>query len=196
MAFPPGVDRRVLQNAAVARPRQIQIQDLPPSLQQQRASLASPRYANGRTAAAEPLVIDLPVAPKPGEHWVLDSIAASGFISTAVPPAGQLLSPVSGFFLVPQNTPPETLAQAQAGVNLEARTIPLPVLASIVPLVTGWSYAIYYNGVPGKTIPSGWTIRMIVSCNPGDAAPGPGALSTGLLVATVSPELDLGVLPG
>lgn len=168
-----------------------------PSVQQQRASLASPRYAAGATVGNEPLVVDLPVAPKPGEHWILDSISASGIITAAIPPAGQLLSPVSGFFLVKQNELPETLAQAAAGINLDARTIPLPTLASIVPLAAGgWAYALYYNGVPGKTIPAGWTVRLIISCNPGVAAPGPGALSTGLLIAVISPELDLGVLPG
>lgn len=170
--------------------------NLGPGTQQQRSSLASPVYANGITAGNEPLVVDLPRAPKPGEHWIMDSISASGVITVAIPPAGQLLSPVAGFFLVKQNELPESLADAQAGVNMNARTIPLPVLASIVPLPVGWAYSVYYNGVPGKTIPAGWTIRFILSCNPGTAAPGPGALSTALLIAIISPELDLGVLPG
>lgn len=173
-----------------------QLSKIFPSVQQQRSTLAAPRYMSGVTVGNEPLVVDLPVAPKPGEHWILDSIAASGFISVAIPPAGQLLSPVAGLFLVKQNEAPETLAQAQAGVNFAARTIPLPVLASIVPLPIGWAYAIYYNGVPGKTIPAGWTIRLVICCNPGTAAPGPGAASTGDLIAIISPELDLGVQAG
>lgn len=172
-----------------------QQQGIAPSIQQQRSTLVSPRYAAGVTLGNEPLVIDLPVAPKPGEHWILDNVTAEGTLTLAAPPAGQLASPVSGFFLIPQNTPPETLAQAAAGISFDARTIPLPILASIVPLAAGgWAYALFYNGVAGRTIPAGWTIRMIISCNPGVAAPGPGVGSTGLLIATVSPEQDLGVL--
>lgn len=182
------------QTQLISHLAQQQDRAIAPSTQQQRASLNHPVYGSGSTTGNEPLIIDLPRAPKPGEHWALDAIIAQGFLSAAIPPAGSLLSPVSGFFLVPQNELPETLAQAQAGVNMAVRGVPLPVLASFVPLPSGWQFFLAYNGVAGKPIPAGWIVRMIICCNPGTAAPGPGALSNGVMTVTVAPELDLGVL--
>jgi hypothetical protein len=168
-----------------------------PSVQQARSTLFAPVFAVGQTTGFEPLVIDLGRAPKPGEHWILDSVTCSGLLATSAPPSGPNISPVSGLFLIPQNTLPEVLADAQTapGFDLRARGIPLPVSAQIVALGPGgYGFVLFYMGVSGRTIPTGWTVRAIVNCNPGSLTPGPGPNSSGELVAIVAPELDMGVL--
>lgn len=166
-----------------------------PSLTQVRSTLSSPLYARTDVTDFSILATDLAQSPKRGEHWVLDNAVYHGFIATAIPPAGALLSPVSGLFLVEkQGLPVESLAQAAAapGWDIRARGIPLPVVASIVPLPAGWAFAIFYNGMIGRTVPEGWTLRGIVNCNPATANPGPGAGSFGELLGVISREVAYG----
>lgn len=170
-----------------------------PSLTQSRTTLSSPVYAAGSTSDDSPLSVEIPRAPQAGEHWVLDNAGMVGKLATRIPPSGQLLSPVSGLFLVEQGrSAVENLTTASAGDGWDARArgIVLPVTASIVPLINGgWAYAIFYNGMIGRTIPEGWVLRGIVNVNPGDAAPGPGSGSTGELFGVVSREMNYGANP-
>jgi hypothetical protein len=168
-----------------------------PSLTQVRSTLSQPYGARADNwPDSSPLVVELAIAPKAGEHWVLDNVIMSGVITVAAPPAGQLLSPTSGLFMVERNRQPiENLAQAQVGNGWDprARGIPLPVISSLVPLANGgWAYVIFYNGMIGRTVPEDWTIRGILNCNPGTAVPGPGAGSSAELVAVFERELNYG----
>lgn len=168
-----------------------------PNSAQQRSTLSQPYWAHADNwPDASPMFVDLAIAAIAGQHWVLDNAIATGFISTAIPPAGQLLSPIAGLFLVEQGRiPVENLAAAQTnpGWDIRSRGIPLPVIASIVPLASGWAYAIYYNGMIGRTVPEGWTLRGVISCNPGTPSPGPGAGSNMDLIGVFGREMNYGI---
>jgi hypothetical protein len=144
--------------------------------------------------AWEPIVIDLK-QPNNGlsnaAHWIVDWISFIGICTQQAPAA----YPVSGFFLCPQNTPAETLATAQAGLNLDARPITIPLIDVSInaPNIVGVGYIVAITARLGRrlVVPSGYFLRTIISCVPNNPQPGPGPLSVGRMRAGTFAELHV-----
>lgn len=164
---------------------------------QQRASsvryISAPSFRSiSTTVGNEPLCVDL-VGPLTGTHWALSLVNASGvFLVNPLPAAGG--PPVAGLHLVPDGSAPiESLSDAQAGINAQARGIPLPVDWTIVALGVGKGYAYVCQARLNQflIVPNGWTIRFLANLNPGQVNPGPGVGSTAIVQAWGAVERDL-----
>lgn len=162
---------------------------VPPSLELVRAT----NYADYQspnsltlTSAWETLICDL-AQPNDGlsndKHWAIKWITFLGIMTGQAPAA----APISGLFACPKGTPKETLAQAQAGIFFDARQIPIPTdnPSMSAPLVPGQGNILQLAVVFDEPyiVPSGYFLRVIVSCAPGTAQPGPGPGSSGRLRA-------------
>lgn len=103
--------------------------------------------------------------------------------------------PISGLFLCPKGTPIETLTQSQAGVNVDARPIVIPLADPALNVSTVGAVPTYIVGMQTQSgliipVPAGWFLRAILACNQGTATPGPGAGSIGKLTALISLQGD------
>jgi hypothetical protein len=164
-------------------------------LDRARATAAQPFSALTRTAGDEPLIVDLPIPPAGANitrHAMLWSVVCLITIpSTGRPPDTRGLPPNSGLYLCPPGTPPETLAQAQTGINMLARPIPLPLndpYLNVANVGAGWSIQMVSAYGRLGVVPTGWFLRAILVCQQAAATPGPGAGSEGVLTALVNME--------
>lgn len=89
--------------------------------------------------------------------------------------------------MVPIGRPGESLTQAQAGMDIASRGIPIPCDAVQGSQIAGIGYGYECHLDSPKPFPvlSGYTIRGMFSCQPGTATPGPGALSNCVITAVV-----------
>lgn len=150
------------------------------------------------TAGDEVLVVDLPLQPYQGCHWVLEDISLIAHLSTRAPAGSNGNPPLTGLFKCPPNTPAvETIAQTTAGLWIrQARPIMLPLGPPGGDVATigaaGPPFPFVLSAAPGfkTSMWFGWFLRAIVVCSSGTATPGPGAASIGKLVATATLESD------
>jgi hypothetical protein len=146
----------------------------------------------GSTTDDSPLVIDLPNGPIQGQHWTCLQVCAMGFFAARVPAQNPL--PSLGIYLVPQNSPVETLADASNatfGVNPQARTgIALPYVLTVAPAGTRKFFTCYAQLFADLIVPGGWTLRFIANVSPATGTPGPGANSEAWLRAHVIKEFN------
>lgn len=156
----------------------------------------SPYGATTTTTGQEPLVVDLTFAAQAGFHWVAERIVFVSNLVTRAPNSSGV-PPITGLYLCPPGTRPESLTDAQASWNPAARPIPLPLndpyLNYALVNVSGVTqYALMMVLAPGQrvTVPYGWFLRAIVTCEAGQASPGPGTGSTGTLTALMTQERD------
>lgn len=155
-------------------------------------SNASPVRGNTTTAGDEPLIVDAIPDIDMGQFGVLFAVS---FLATLTlrQPDTRGLPPNSGLYLCPPGTTVETLAQAQAGLNLDARPFIIPLEDPYLDVATIGAvptYSLRMASQPGLKlpVPFGWFIRAIVVCQQGSATPGPGANSQGRIQALISVE--------
>ena len=136
------------------------------------------------TVGDETLIVDYMPNIAIGQVVIATMLTFLGTLSTRQPDT-RGTPPNSGLFLCPPGTPSESITQATAGINVDARPIPLPLndpylnVASVGPAP---SYALQMITAPGLfVIPATWFVRAIILCNSGSATPGPGANSVGRL---------------
>jgi len=162
----------------------------------QRAAGAQDYSASATTAGQEPLIVDLLPTPTTGKHWIAEQVCCLANLVTRAPADARGMQPLSGLFLCPPGTPIETLAQAQGTTwNRDARPYALPLsdpLLNFGQLGAGPPYAIALTLIAGfkVTVPYGWFLRAIVTCQQGTASPGPGTASQGKLRALMTLEAD------
>lgn len=151
--------------------------------------------ASTLTAGNEPLTVDLNLPQTPGEHYILETASLLANLTAKQPNTAPGFPPLTGFFLVPVGTAPESLAEAAAGWAMNKRGLLLPMGppgAAVAAIVAGPPFAFALTVAPGFkiTIPYNYMLRAIVVCDAGNAAPGPGAGSLGVLTAFVYKERD------
>jgi len=167
-----------------------------PELDRHRASALELKSASAVTVGDEPLIVDVVPPTDPNIHYIVESVTFLATL-TGKRPSTQGAPPVSGLFLCPPNTPIETLAEAQAGWNPNARGFGLPLndpfLDSAIVGGLGAPFALQLTLDTGfkRTIPKGYFIRAIIVAQAGDVAPGPGVGSTGVLSVLMTRERDL-----
>jgi hypothetical protein len=166
-------------------------------LDQIRAAGAQHFALAGTTAGDEPLTIDLALTPTPGKHWIVEHLCLIAQLQTRAPADNRGFPPLSGLFLCPPGTPIESLATAQSTWLIEARPILLPMglpagdFGSIaVADAAPFPYALVMAPGFKVTVPQGWFLRAIVTCQQGTATPGPGVNSRGILRALAYQEVD------
>jgi hypothetical protein len=168
-------------------------------LDRQRATGAQPYSAsttpNGTslTTGDEPLIIDLLLPSYPGKHWIVEQLSLRATLITRGPTTAGGFPPNTGLFLCPPGTPSESLTEAQAGINLAARPLMLPMGppgANVATVGVTFAFALQLAAGFKCTVPYGWFLRAIVSCLQGTATPGPGAGSSGMLTALAVLEND------
>lgn len=168
----------------------------PIQLDRQRAAGASLFTATQVTAADELIQIDLKLPPFAGQHWIIEHGSLIAGLTTRAPTTSGGFPPNSGIFLCPEGTAPESLAESQAGINLSARPILLPLgppgssVATIPAGAFPFSWALTLAPGFKTTVPYGWFLRAIVSCLQGTATPGPGANSFGRFSVLAFRESD------
>jgi hypothetical protein len=145
-------------------------------------------FSNNVAAAGwEPLLVDLTPAPLPGEHHIVSSISAFG-VFTANPIIVGALSALSGIYIINVNEPVESLADAQAGFNPNARGHRIAGIWHVEPVGALWVFNYVVTlGIP-LILANGYTLRFIAVPNPGTATPGPGIGSTAAISAAVANE--------
>jgi hypothetical protein len=167
-------------------------------LDRQRAAGAQVFSASNISVGDEPLIVDLMLPGYAGQHWIVESLSLVAGLTTRTPALSGGFPPNSGLYLCPPNTPSETLAQAQAGINLDARPILLPMgpPGSAVGTVgagafaAGGTWALTLAHGFKITVPYLWFLRAIVVCAQGTATPGPGINSIGRFSALAYRESD------
>jgi hypothetical protein len=141
--------------------------------------------ASAFTVGWEPLQCDLLPALQ-GHYYVVRQISALGVLVTNLLPPGAV---VSGLYVVRASDPLESLADATAGFSMDARG-PHRLNTEYYSEAIGARFAFSLTAqlYQPLIIPTGYTIRAIVTPNPGTATPGPGAGSSLTLSAALSDE--------
>lgn len=159
-----------------------------------RASRIAERKNSGVTTDDAPLVIDL-APPIQGFHWTAYQLCVIGVLATRGPIANPI--PTFGIYMVPANSPPESLTDAQLngtiGWNPNARNgIALPYTLTVTRFGAGggFAFALTAQIFAECVLPAGWMFRFIANCVPGTATPGPGAGSQAMFTAHVIEELN------
>lgn len=144
----------------------------------------------GITVANEALTVDFggpQQSPRNDEYWIVRFCSVKGWTSNAPLNTNP---PISGLFIVRVGEPADTLAQGQSvtvpspGVPLSQRGQSVGSLIQSAPLATGNLFQCIMNqGQP--IIPPGYMMRFVGLAQPGTPAPGPGALSSGEISATI-----------
>ena len=147
-------------------------------------------WNTNKTTGWEPLVIDLS-PPTPGVWWICTMCSVLGQFANNVPRLNP--SPCVGFYLVQRGRATESLADAQAGWNSDARGIILPSDLAAIDMgpTAGYPFAGWVHAAARIMIPGDSFLRFIASANPGTTQPGPGAGSFGTLSAQVETESSL-----
>lgn len=160
-----------------------------------RATAAQQFAGVTRAAGDEPLIVDLqipPAGPNMLKHAMIWTVTFTVTIpSTGRPPDTRGIPPNSGLYLCPPGTPIETLAEAQAGINMNARPIPLALndpYLNVANVGLGWSLMMVTAKGRLEVLPTGWFIRAILVCQQASATPGPGIGSEGRANAIVNLE--------
>lgn len=139
-------------------------------------------YNRGVTVGDEALTVDLQSGPLTDERWLVHRVTLQGECA-ANPQNAQ--SPISGIFLVQPGTVVESLADGQAGWNVESRGMAMPagvvVNYTFIPSTGRYAFVISLTQSSPQPIDSDTIVRAVLSCNPGTAVPGPGAGSWGML---------------
>lgn len=170
-----------------------------PSREVIRAAGATLQYAEAVTVGDEPLIIDLPLPPTPGCHWIVETGSMIANLTLRTPNDPTTVNgvpPLTGLYLCPANTPRETLAEAVAGWNRFARPILLPLgppggdLSAIGAAGPPFPFALTLAAGLRVTVPFQWFLRAIVVAAAGTAAPGPGIGSAGRFSVTATLESD------
>jgi hypothetical protein len=164
-------------------------------LDRTRAAGVQPITASTVTAGDEPLIVDIQLPASPGEHYIVEGASLNANLITRQPNTAGGFPPLSGIFLCPPGTPTELLTEAQAGWNMNARPVMVPLGppgANVGAIGAGPPYAFALTMVPGfkMTVPYNWFIRAIVTCAQGTATPGPGAGSRGVFTVMAYKERD------
>jgi len=146
----------------------------------------------GPLADFSPLVIA--TGPPLGDtYWLVSQFSALMIVTNPPqdPPFGPGASPGSGLFVTPTTAIGETLAQAQAGINLRTRLIGLDtwMTATFLPATGLYAVQMVWQDGPGPfVVPQGFSLVAICCPHPGTPTPGPGAGSSGQLNALVSAQ--------
>lgn len=154
-------------------------------------------FKGGQTTVADEIIqIDLELPSFPDEHWIIESASLVAGLTVRAPSAAGVpipgsFPPNTGIFLCPFGTPRETLAESQAGINLNARPFLLPLgppgaVAGVVAagaFAAGGTFAMTLAAGFKTTVPNGYFLRAIVSCLQGTATPGPGVNSVATFIA-------------
>lgn len=164
-----------------------------------RAAALQPFSVSATTAADEPLTVDMVLPQTPGEHWIVESAALMANLVTRQPNTAPGFPPLTGIFLVPIGTAPETQAEAVAGwaMNKRGMLLPLgPPGANVATIAAGPPYAYALTLAPGFkiTVQYGYMLRAIVTCAQGSATPGPGAGSLGVFTVFATRERNVNPL--
>ncbi len=162
-------------------------------LDRQRAKSAQPFSAQAVTVGDEPLIVDLQLPATPGKHWIVELVSFVATLALRGPSTAGGFPPNSGIFLCQPGTPGESLAEAQAGINMAARPILLPLGipgANVGTVGASFTWAMTSQAGMKTTVPLGYVLRAIVSCLQGTATPGPGVGSRGTLTVLATLEDD------
>ncbi len=169
---------------------------IPEQLDRQRATGAQLLTARVTTTDDSPLIVDLMPSPVQKCHWIIENLCLMASLASRAPSTPGGYPPLTGLFLCPPGTLPETLAQAQTdNWNMAARPILLPMglpggdfaeLGVAPPYAMALSLAAGYK----LTVPINWFVRAILTCAQGTATPGPGSGSIGVLSALATLETD------
>lgn len=163
-------------------------------LDRARAAGAQIQTAMATTAADEILLVDLRPMAINGGHWIVEHLNLRASLVTRAPSTPNGYPPFTGLYLCPPETPPETLAQSTSDAwSQAAHPILLPMGLpggnfAEVGAAPPYAMTLVANAGFKFTIPYGWFLRGIISCDQGNAAPGPGAGSIGVLLALLSFE--------
>lgn len=160
-----------------------------------RAAGATQYTFTATTAGNEPLTVDARFPQNPGEHWILENWSLLAQLATRKPDTNGGFPPLSGLFIVPDGTAPETAAEATAGWVLSKRGILLPMgpPGSTVAAINGvapFPYALTLAPGYKITLQYGFMLRAIITTAQGTGTPGPGAGSFGNLVGFAYRERD------
>jgi hypothetical protein len=168
---------------------------MPLELDRVRAAGAQQYSASAVTTGNEPLTVDLVLPQAPNEHWILENFSLLANLITRQPNTATGFPPLTGLFIVPIGTAPENITEAAAGWAINKRGVLLPMGppgASVATIAAGPPYAFALTLAPGykMTLQYGFMLRAIVTCAQGNAAPGPGAGSSGFLSGFAYRERD------
>ena len=150
-------------------------------------------------ADAGPMTVDVNFPQTPNKHYVVELCSFMGKFTVQGPSTSGGFPPNTGLFLVPINTPIESLADATTGMNFQARNtgilLPMGPPGANVATIGGaagfpFSFALTLAAGTRITVPYQWTIRAIITCLAGNAAPGPGVNSQGIILAMATQEDD------
>jgi hypothetical protein len=166
-----------------------------PELDRVRAAGLTQYSASTLTAGNEPLTVDLVLPQTPGEHYIIETASLLANLTAKQPNTAPGYPPLTGLFLTPIGTAPESITEAAAGWVMTKRGVLLPLGppgAAVGTIAAGPPYAFALTLAPGYkiTMPYGFMLRAIVVPDAGNAAPGPGAGSLGVLTAFVYKERD------
>lgn len=152
-----------------------------------------------RVTDDSPLIIDID-ALKQGYQGMnvsrkrIKHVSFVGHLALRFPTTGGT-PPITGLFLCYRTTPVETLVQAVAGWNPDARPIALPLqepYTSVAIIGAGPASALTMQTAPGLDLelPPDMFPRAIIVCQAGNVAPGPGAGSFGRLTIALEETTD------
>lgn len=152
-----------------------------------------------------PMTLDLDPNVLPEDQWIIEGVSFMGMTKIA-PVDGRWLPPVSGLYICPPGTAPETQELANYQLNLRARPIPIPLdpysgFRTFAAGISLWAGAVSMVGQSGfqVSVPGGWFLRAILVTRPGGAAgdpTGPGEESYGKLSALVRILRNLDLFEG
>jgi hypothetical protein len=154
-----------------------------------------------------PMVCDLSLQVLPEDQWIIEGVSFQASVALA-PSGDDWKPPVSGLFLCPLGTEPETQDDAARDLNLRSRQVPIPLdpytgfrnIVSTLPGATNVG-AVQMVGQSGfqVSVPGGWFIRAILVLFPGGdgiVGTGPGTNSYGTLRALVRVLRNLDTFQG
>jgi hypothetical protein len=164
-----------------------------------RAAALQPFSVSATTTGDEPLTVDLVFPQAPDIHYIVETAALMANLVTRQPNTAPGFPPLTGLFLVPVGTAPETTAEATAGWVMGKRGMLLPLGppgANVATIAAGPPYAYALTLAAGFKInvQYGYMLRAIVTCAQGSATPGPGAGSIGILTAFATRERNVNPL--
>ena len=137
-----------------------------------------------------PFTLDYDPQVLPDDQWVIEGVSALYSVNVA-PADDRWKPPVSGLYLCPRGTEPETVQSSQFDLNLRTRPVPIPqdpytafrqfassgINAGAIQMVGQSGFQV--------SVPGGWFLRAVLVTRPGTNTPGPGPGSYGRLTAVV-----------
>jgi hypothetical protein len=168
---------------------------MPLELDRLRAAGAQQYTFTATTTGNEPLTVDAVLPQNPGEHWILENWSCLANLITRKPDTNGGFPPLSGLFIVPIGTAPESTTEATGGWVMTKRGILVPMgpPGSTVAAINGiapFPYALTLAPGYKMTLQYGFMLRAIITCAQGTGTPGPGAGSLGVLSGFAYRERD------